>query len=79
MTDNNIEESDKFIPFETLKVRQNAQHPLCMPSNTHPSLQRHPKFECNRSELLKMLSYMEGELQARDVVIAALKVISSRL
>lgn len=72
MTDNN-EDSDKFIPFETLKVRHPFHHPLYPFTNAYSPFQRHPKFECNRSELLKMLSYMEGELQARDVVIAALK------
>ena len=37
-------------------------------------LQRNPKKEFSKCELLKLLSYLEGELQARDVVIAVLKV-----
>lgn len=41
-------------------------------------LQRHPKnLDLTKSDLLKLLSCLEGELQARDVSIAALKVVQS--
>lgn len=39
-----------------------------------PFLQRNPKIEFCKTDLLKLLTYLEGELQARDIVIATLKV-----
>jgi len=39
-------------------------------SNT---LKRNPKMELNKTDLLKLLTYLEGELQAREIVIATLK------
>ncbi|KAL1482306.1 hypothetical protein MTO96_014785 [Rhipicephalus appendiculatus] len=40
---------------------------------TSSTLKRHPKMELNKTELLKLLSVLEGELQAREIVIAVLK------
>ncbi|XP_055999760.1 CTTNBP2 N-terminal-like protein [Ostrea edulis] len=39
-------------------------------SNT---LKRHPKMDLNKTDLLRLLSYLEGELQARDIAIATMK------
>lgn len=39
-------------------------------SNT---LKRNPKSELSKNDLLKFVTYFEGELQARDIAIAALK------
>lgn len=31
-------------------------------------------MDLNKADLLRLLSYLEGELQARDIVIATMKV-----
>ncbi|CAH0562207.1 unnamed protein product [Brassicogethes aeneus] len=39
-------------------------------SNT---LKRNPKMELSKNDLIKLVTYFEGEIQARDIAIAALK------
>jgi hypothetical protein len=41
-------------------------------SNT---LKRNPKMELSKNDLLKLVTYFEGEIQARDIAIAAMKVM----
>ncbi|XP_023235061.1 YTH domain-containing family protein 1-like isoform X3 [Centruroides sculpturatus] len=41
--------------------------------NSSNTLKRHPKTELNKNDLLHLLSVLEGELQAREIVIAVLK------
>lgn len=52
-----------------------AQASQMFPDDIQTIKAKNPKVDFSKPELLKLLCYMEGELQARDVVIAVLKVI----
>ncbi|XP_050519135.1 CTTNBP2 N-terminal-like protein [Diabrotica virgifera virgifera] len=40
---------------------------------TNATLKRNPKMELSKNDLIKLVTFFEGEIQARDIVIAALK------
>ena len=58
----------------TLKVRHSC---LLVTSRRSFPLQRNPKYELKKDELIQMLGRFEGELQAKEIALAALKVTSS--